>query len=576
MLERLRQLFDLDRVTTSSMQENRHLQMVLLLLGYMLVAGGVFFALSFIWPVINALVHLSASFILGFILAYALNPLLLGMQRHFHLSREGAVIISTVSVLSVAGLGLFFVMLMLFQQVYVLILNADEFPALFEQRTTELRQSLDPEVLMPSIFLEDEDKAAEVQEATDGELPADALSADDAGTTPTAGLEPPVATSTATPTPIPIPTPTAEPSPVATPAKTPPPPPTPLVSSRLTHADLVMMAAGLQPGIDAAPTSTVAAARLTPYDTLSWGAASGGAKFAAYMAMLAFNSLKWLLTSVAFIGFTLVVTFFMLLDFQGLCRNFWMLVPFGWRDRTADIMGRMDYALGGYLRGQLMVCAIIAVLWSLYLMLIGLGEYALLLGFIAGVMNLIPYLGAVTALSTGVIYVILASSGSSILTGLLLVILGFGMLQAIESMVLQPLLVGPRAQLGPLTIIFALLLGASFGIAGMLLAVPVAAVLRVLVVELAWKPWEKSQRQQMAAAGEPPDGDIAEGALRRIEQVQRELRVMAAPATPMAAIAGEATERREAATGGDEPTGTNGDPTPPAPKTAPRKQRRRR
>ena len=142
------------------------------------------------------------------------------------------------------------------------------------------------------------------------------------------------------------------------------------------------------------------------------------------------------------------------------------------------------------MRGQLIVCMAIGGLMSLLLFVIGMREYAILIGVLAGLLNFVPYLGPVAGFLPGLGWILFSSRfddwGDR---GIWLLVLlgGFAVIQAIEGFVLQPLVVGKRATLHPLTVIFALLVGSQAGLGGMIVAVPVAAVIKVFWVELFWK-----------------------------------------------------------------------------------------
>ncbi len=141
-------------------------------------------------------------------------------------------------------------------------------------------------------------------------------------------------------------------------------------------------------------------------------------------------------------------------------------------------MGEADEVVGSFLRGQFVVMCALGAIYGFGLWLVGL-QLALLLGVIAGLASLVPYLGFMVG--------ILASSIAAYAqfqdwTVLLWVGLVFGVGQAIESMVLTPVLVGDRIGLHPVAVIFALMAGGQLGgFVGVVVALPVAAVIMVFV-----------------------------------------------------------------------------------------------
>jgi hypothetical protein len=224
------------------------------------------------------------------------------------------------------------------------------------------------------------------------------------------------------------------------------------------------------------------------------------------------------------VSFVVVICFYMLIDYGGLVESFWRLVPVERHERVATVLARIDYSLGGFLRGQILICVILGCVWTVWLYAVmGLKQYALLVGFIAGVFNFVPYLGpAIGGLSTCV-YVVLDpsySGASGILTGLALGMFGFGLVQALEGFVLQPKLIGTKAQLHPLLIIFSLVAGGQVGFAGLLLAVPTACIARVLWLELFWHPY---MNRQVESLPEDARTSFAGSAMRVFEETQRKL-----------------------------------------------------
>ncbi|WP_246152986.1 AI-2E family transporter [Oryzomonas rubra] len=145
-------------------------------------------------------------------------------------------------------------------------------------------------------------------------------------------------------------------------------------------------------------------------------------------------------------------------------------------------LGEIDRVLGGFIRGQLSVCAILAVLYSIGLYFIGI-DLAIAIGTLAGITFIIPYVGTIIGICLSVAMALLKFH--DILHPLLC--LGwFGLVQTLEGTVITPKVVGDTVGLHPLVAIIALLIGGQmFGLMGMLLAVPVTAVLQVFLRSLA-------------------------------------------------------------------------------------------
>jgi predicted PurR-regulated permease PerM len=176
---------------------------------------------------------------------------------------------------------------------------------------------------------------------------------------------------------------------------------------------------------------------------------------------------------------TPIVTIYMLNDWDRMVAAIDRLLPHEQATLIRDLAGQIDEILSGFLRGQALVCLALAVIYSVGLALVGL-QGALVLGVLAGLVSFVPYVGATFGIVTAVILA-LGQFGLNYTIGLQLAAV-FIVGQFVEGNFLTPRLVGERVRLHPVWIIFALLaMGQLFGFLGLLLAVPVAAVLGVLV-----------------------------------------------------------------------------------------------
>ena len=171
-----------------------------------------------------------------------------------------------------------------------------------------------------------------------------------------------------------------------------------------------------------------------------------------------------------------VVLFYLLIDWPHLVERAQAMIPPRLREAVLGFFDECDSVLGQYLRGQLMVMAVLAVYYSIALAIAGF-DLALPVGVFTGLAIFIPYLG----FGLGLALALLAGTlqfGSWYGVAAVGVIYGIG--QIAESLVLTPRLVGERIGLNPLAVIFALLaFGHLFGFVGVLIALPVSAVLLV-------------------------------------------------------------------------------------------------
>jgi predicted PurR-regulated permease PerM len=138
----------------------------------------------------------------------------------------------------------------------------------------------------------------------------------------------------------------------------------------------------------------------------------------------------------------------------------------------------IDHALAGFVRGQATVCVILATYYASGLMLAGL-QFGLIVGAIAGAITVVPYIGAMTGGALAMGLALYQFWGDWVHVGLIAAIFGVG--QFMEGNILTPRLVGKSIGVHPVWLIFALsVFGGLFGIAGMLVAVPLSATLGVL------------------------------------------------------------------------------------------------
>jgi predicted PurR-regulated permease PerM len=171
-----------------------------------------------------------------------------------------------------------------------------------------------------------------------------------------------------------------------------------------------------------------------------------------------------------------LVLFYLLLDWQNLVERAQALIPPRQRPAVLGFLDECDTVLGQYLRGQLLVMVVLAVYFSVALAIAGF-DLALPVGVFTGLAFFIPYLGFGLGLVLALLAGALQFGGWY---GVIAVAVIYGVGQVTESLVLTPRLVGERIGLNPLAVIFALLaFGHLFGFVGVLIALPVSAVLLV-------------------------------------------------------------------------------------------------
>jgi predicted PurR-regulated permease PerM len=189
-----------------------------------------------------------------------------------------------------------------------------------------------------------------------------------------------------------------------------------------------------------------------------------------------------------------VVGFYMLLDWDRMLANLREMLPRRWEPDAVRLSRRCDEVLSAFLRGQLLVMLSLGVIYALGLTLVGV-RFGLLIGMVAGLASIVPFLGFIVGISVALLVAFFQTDGWLMLIGVVAV---FAIGQVLESVLLQPKLLGDRIGLHPVSVIFAVLAGGNlFGFTGVLLALPAAAVIMVLLREL----HERYKRSSLYDAG---------------------------------------------------------------------------
>jgi predicted PurR-regulated permease PerM len=176
---------------------------------------------------------------------------------------------------------------------------------------------------------------------------------------------------------------------------------------------------------------------------------------------------------------TPVVAFYMLCDWDRMIATVDGWIPRPQRKTVRGLAREIDAAIAGFVRGQTSICLILGAFYAVALALTGL-NFGFLIGFMAGLLSFIPYVGSLTGLvvSLGVAIAQFWPNWTPIIAILVIFLVG----QLLEGYVLAPKLVGERVGLHPVWLMFALFaFGYLFGFVGLLVAVPLAAAIGVLV-----------------------------------------------------------------------------------------------
>ena len=198
-----------------------------------------------------------------------------------------------------------------------------------------------------------------------------------------------------------------------------------------------------------------------------------------------------------------VVAFYLLRDWDRLMACLRELLPRRIEPTVTALARESDEVLGAFFRGQLLVMLGLGTIYTLGLWIVGL-DLALLVGLIAGLVSFVPYLGFIIGILLAGVLALIQFHDMAHLLGVVGV---FAVGQAMEGMLLTPLLVGERIGLHPVAVIFAVLAGGQlFGFFGVLLALPVAAVIAVFLRHMR----HHYVRSELYGNERPTDTDQAE------------------------------------------------------------------
>ena len=194
------------------------------------------------------------------------------------------------------------------------------------------------------------------------------------------------------------------------------------------------------------------------------------------------NIIIYLSGTVSSITFGIVIIplilFYLLRDIIIFKENLYNFVSKKNKEEFKKIIEKIDSIISGFIRGRLVICTIVGVIIGVGLYFLNL-KFAFIIGIISGVLNFIPYLGPIVGLFLALIFAL-----GQPWWILLLIIILFVFANQVEAMYLNPTILGKELGLHPLTVIFSMLVcGQLLGILGVLIAVPLVAILKVLFIK---------------------------------------------------------------------------------------------
>jgi predicted PurR-regulated permease PerM len=175
-----------------------------------------------------------------------------------------------------------------------------------------------------------------------------------------------------------------------------------------------------------------------------------------------------------------IVAGYLLKDFDPLKATARTLIPPRYAPKTLSIFGKIDVQLRSFLRGQTTVCVLLGLMYTIGFLICGV-PFAIVIGMFSVVASFIPFVGVATTAVLGILLTLLQYGIDWHIIGVLIVV---GIAQFMEGNILTPRIVGDQVGLNPVWVILAIMVFGNFlGFLGLLLAVPIAAALKVLVLE---------------------------------------------------------------------------------------------
>lgn len=212
-----------------------------------------------------------------------------------------------------------------------------------------------------------------------------------------------------------------------------------------------------------------------PETIAAWLQKNGAAAFG--------NAITVLIGTVSFIGACIIVPVlgaYLLNDSEMIKRFFMGFIPHRNREGTLELLAELEQVIGGFIRGQLLVGITVGILIAIGLTLVG-EPYAILIGALAGLLDFIPYIGPAIA-AVPAVTIAFVSGGVPLAIKAIVV---FVLANQAEGHLIAPNIVSRTIKLSPSAVVIAILIGAKlYGVPGMFIAVPVAAIIRVLLLHI--------------------------------------------------------------------------------------------
>lgn len=209
--------------------------------------------------------------------------------------------------------------------------------------------------------------------------------------------------------------------------------------------------------------------------------AQTGTLAGGWMVKKFFSGIQSATTLFSYLILVPIYTFFLLWNSQAILDTTRHYLPGRYRLRILSIVGKIDVAVSSFFRGRFLICIMKGIITSIGLWLCGV-KFALVIGLAAGFLSVVPFLGVVLSAIPAITLVLIDFQGS--LSRALAVVLVFAFVEALEGLVLTPWILGKETGLHPITLILSLLIaGKLLGFFGLLMAIPLVAIAKILARE---------------------------------------------------------------------------------------------
>lgn len=205
--------------------------------------------------------------------------------------------------------------------------------------------------------------------------------------------------------------------------------------------------------------------------------------FKTYVTNFLQDTINYVPNVLAMLSNFLVIPFmmfFIIKDGNEIKKAFIRMVPNRYFEFSLNVLQKMDLQLGNYLRGQFLIAFIDGTIITIALWLLEV-DFFLVIGPIAGLANLIPYVGPFIGLIPAILGSVISTGNFDTIPAILIL---FMCVQLLDSSFMQPLILAKNVELHPLMVLLAILVGGKlFGVIGLLMAVPFTAILKVIIQE---------------------------------------------------------------------------------------------